>query len=133
MEIQNRLQRYRNLGSRDPKVVLLNHVPVQRNRNRRVRRPAESQPTTGWHMKVLVTLRPTAPACRRPRLLLLHGTSTATVTTTWNLPSNVATRLKLGMLTRRIGVGSFTCKPERDRPFPDGFRIRKGRSNRGSV
>jgi hypothetical protein len=31
------LQRYRNLGSRDPKVVLLNHVPVQRNRNRRVR------------------------------------------------------------------------------------------------
>ena len=33
-------------------------------------------------MKALVTLRPSAPACRRPRLLLLHGTSTAMVTTT---------------------------------------------------
>ena len=42
---------------------------------------------------------------------MLHGTSTATVTTTWNLPSNVATRLKLGMLARRIGVGSSPVSP----------------------
>jgi hypothetical protein len=42
---------------------------------------------------------------------LLHGTSTATVTTARNLPSNVATRLKLGMLARRIGVGSSFVSP----------------------
>jgi hypothetical protein len=89
-------------------------------------RPAESQPTTGWHMKALVTLRPSAPACRRPRLLLLHGTSTATVTTTWNLPSNVATRLKLGMLTRRIGVGSSPVSPNAIDPFQMDLVYEKG-------